>query len=385
MALVTRCPQCGTAFKVVPDQLRVRNGLVRCGACSTVFDGRACLVQPAVPAPQPAPVPRAAGPRAPELPVSSAMPPARTQPPAVLRGRAEIRPTASWPHSPGAYVDDDHDDDGPPPEDLPYGAGREPDMPRPRPRRAELDLSPAYGLSAGSRPGGRSEPRLRAVRVGGPEPDESEEGAGGHDEALQEPPMPVYGEARTRLAGDTDAGRTPPAFLDPGRIASRHAARRAWAWGCCAGVLLLALQLVYVYRTPVAVAVPALRPVLTMLCQPLGCEVGHARRIERISIVSSSLRAPPGAAQQDAGRQRLVLTVVLRNRYEQDQPWPALVLDLTDLSDTVVARKVLRPEAYLTPAQLAGPMAAQAEVTLRVPIEVAGLQVNGYQLDKFFP
>ncbi len=44
MAMTTRCPQCGTAFKVVPDQLRVRNGLVRCGACSTVFDGRACLV-----------------------------------------------------------------------------------------------------------------------------------------------------------------------------------------------------------------------------------------------------------------------------------------------------------------------------------------------------
>ncbi|EFF72917.1 zinc-ribbon domain-containing protein, partial [Achromobacter piechaudii] len=44
MALTTRCPQCGTTFKVVPDQLRVRNGLVRCGACSTVFDGRACLL-----------------------------------------------------------------------------------------------------------------------------------------------------------------------------------------------------------------------------------------------------------------------------------------------------------------------------------------------------
>jgi arginase len=55
MALTTRCPQCGTSFKVVPDQLRVRNGLVRCGACSTVFDGRACLLPDAgVPATPPA-------------------------------------------------------------------------------------------------------------------------------------------------------------------------------------------------------------------------------------------------------------------------------------------------------------------------------------------
>jgi acetyl-CoA carboxylase biotin carboxyl carrier protein len=44
MSLVTRCPHCATAFKVVADQLRVRNGLVRCGVCNTVFDGRACLV-----------------------------------------------------------------------------------------------------------------------------------------------------------------------------------------------------------------------------------------------------------------------------------------------------------------------------------------------------
>ena len=44
MALTTRCPHCGTAFKVVPDQLKVRDGLVRCGMCSRVFDGRATLV-----------------------------------------------------------------------------------------------------------------------------------------------------------------------------------------------------------------------------------------------------------------------------------------------------------------------------------------------------
>src|SRR6478609_264870 len=65
MALTTRCPQCGTSFKVVPDQLRVRNGLVRCGACSTVFDGRACLVSaPGAPvvatAPASAPLPSSA-------------------------------------------------------------------------------------------------------------------------------------------------------------------------------------------------------------------------------------------------------------------------------------------------------------------------------------
>lgn len=39
--LVTRCPACRTAFRVVQDQLRLRDGRVRCGVCNHVFDARA--------------------------------------------------------------------------------------------------------------------------------------------------------------------------------------------------------------------------------------------------------------------------------------------------------------------------------------------------------
>ena len=38
MSLITRCPACGTMFKVVPDQLKVSQGWVRCGHCADVFD-----------------------------------------------------------------------------------------------------------------------------------------------------------------------------------------------------------------------------------------------------------------------------------------------------------------------------------------------------------
>lgn len=44
MSLVTRCPKCGTAFRVQRDQLAVRSGAVRCGKCGEVFDGVAALV-----------------------------------------------------------------------------------------------------------------------------------------------------------------------------------------------------------------------------------------------------------------------------------------------------------------------------------------------------
>lgn len=43
MALVTTCPQCSTSFKVRPDQLKRRRGLVRCGMCQDIFSGIAHL------------------------------------------------------------------------------------------------------------------------------------------------------------------------------------------------------------------------------------------------------------------------------------------------------------------------------------------------------
>jgi predicted Zn finger-like uncharacterized protein len=45
MSLTTRCPNCGTAFRVQPTQLSARGGKVRCGRCANVFDGVAALVQ----------------------------------------------------------------------------------------------------------------------------------------------------------------------------------------------------------------------------------------------------------------------------------------------------------------------------------------------------
>ncbi|MFT5117893.1 MAG: putative Zn finger-like uncharacterized protein, partial [Kiritimatiellia bacterium] len=37
-ALITRCPQCATAFRVTTEALKVANGSVRCGSCLSVFN-----------------------------------------------------------------------------------------------------------------------------------------------------------------------------------------------------------------------------------------------------------------------------------------------------------------------------------------------------------
>ena len=119
MSLVTRCPTCGTAFRVLPAQLSARGGRVRCGKCASVFDGVAGLLaegaaptglpepspqlglfdpsrRPAV-APEPAAPPRRVAP-APMVPASAPAPapiPAQATNPAPTSARpAAPRPRA---------------------------------------------------------------------------------------------------------------------------------------------------------------------------------------------------------------------------------------------------------------------------------------------------
>ena len=42
--MLTRCPSCATAFRVTPEQLKVRSGTVRCGKCQTIFNALDSLV-----------------------------------------------------------------------------------------------------------------------------------------------------------------------------------------------------------------------------------------------------------------------------------------------------------------------------------------------------
>jgi len=44
MSWITRCPECATIYKVVPDQLKVASGWLRCGNCQHAFDSTGLVV-----------------------------------------------------------------------------------------------------------------------------------------------------------------------------------------------------------------------------------------------------------------------------------------------------------------------------------------------------
>ena len=90
MSLATRCPECGTTFKVVRDQLRISDGWVRCGRCSHVFDGTEHLHDTEAAAPDGAPSATVDdGSRGP------AMPSPEASAPSAFVGDADLASTAS--------------------------------------------------------------------------------------------------------------------------------------------------------------------------------------------------------------------------------------------------------------------------------------------------
>lgn len=152
------------------------------------------------------------------------------------------------------------------------------------------------------------------------------------------------------------------------------------------GIVLLLGQAVYVYRAQIALTFPNLRPMLVRACEPLRCQIAYARNLAQIAITGSDLKLDASAHEAETGAtpRHFVLHISMRNRAEQPQEWPSVVLDLNDASGARLVRRNLSPREYLTPQLLAGPFAPASEVQVQVPITLNDIQINGYQLDLFF-
>ncbi len=317
MSLVTRCPKCQNDFLASLDQLRMHDGLVRCGTCANIFDGYAHLES--------------------ELPT-------------LTRRAHEARAQDLTPEIIPAPV---------------IESFFEPDKPLNEPflqDDPEKDLEPSV---------------LR------------QRGQAGY--ALNTPPAQGHGEpglsplAEPRMTADDTVRfrHRQPEFLTESED-SGIVIRLFWLVACVFAAIALLAQSIYIFRNDIVTRLPFVQPVLNSLCMKLNCEVSLSRHLERIAIDASSLQMAGGQTQEGQPVD-MSLRLTMRNRYDKNQPWPHLSLGLKDASGTVVVRKIIAPYQYLPSTLVDQPFAAGQEVNLLIPVTVNGLQINGFQLDKFFP
>lgn len=348
MSLIARCPACATLFRVVPDQLKISDGWVRCGQCSEVFDANLTLQEaPAPTAADSAPAEAQPQPDRQPLPERPAETPLDTA--------SDVTPDVE-PALAQAQADPVEPD--PEPEPAP-----ETD-PEPEPRSAD---EPAQAVAEPAEP----------VLEPGPLPGDSVEASAEPEAAAQTPP------ADEPVTADGPA----PELQDLAFV--RQARRRAFwgrrgvrvTMGVTAGVLALLLtgQVVFHHRDRLASQVPALQPALAAICASFQCRLGPPRRIESIAIESSAFTR----VRADAFR----LSLTLSNQADIALAMPAMELTLTDLQDQPVLRRVLQPAELgpETPSAIAARAEWSTTLTLAIAPGANPARIVGYRVLAFYP
>lgn len=330
-------------FKVVPDQLKISDGWVRCGHCAEVFDAQLNLQSQAVVVP---PVPWVPAPD----PVPAA--------PSTLTNPAPDVAAA--------------------PENLVAGAAMEIGL---APDDAHTSASTSdvaeYGIAAANVWTAAPEPAIDVVGLS----------------AVQEPQVKDHGE-EPREPEALAATVTPAIHLPPPQIPAtnlevsfmREARRRAF-WRrpvvrlglTTLGLALMATLLVQVVvdrRDQLAAYRPELRPALEALCQLAACSIQPWRQIDALIIDGSSFNSLAPNVY------RLALSV--KNMAALEVAKPSIELTLTDVRERALLRRVLTPAelgAAATTIKAGGEWAATA--TVQLAASVAG--VAGYRVLAFYP
>lgn len=351
-SLVTRCPACTTLFKVVPDQLRISEGWVRCGQCDEVFDAQAHMQPSSAHGLQP----------------DASM--ARPQ-----ESSSELSAGAGDLASQGADAPALPDTLAAIDSALPFS---EADSIAPL-------AEPAVQLEAVQTDGAHAE----AVAVGSDALPWEVDGAAqvaAPDAGLDRPPLHEAVSAQTPRFEQTPpevddiTSDFQPSFLQASAPQASSRKRRGLQAALVAslGVLLLG-QVVVQQRDRIAATEPALVPPLQLLCQVLGCQVDPLRQIESIVIESSSFVK----VKADVYR----LSFSIKNTALVPLALPSAELALTDLRDQTMLRRVLTPAEYGARAQTLGPGEEQSLVVAVAVKATAQLsdKVTGYRLLVFYP
>jgi predicted Zn finger-like uncharacterized protein len=199
--------------------------------------------------------------------------------------------------------------------------------------------------------------------------------------ALVEPPAPVPSAPLPPPVHARPAPKEiPPPNITLPEIPRPAPAARAWAFGSVLLVVVLATELAYEYRGPVAQQYPVLRPYMESICGAVGCSVPWSREEGLLKLEESELLEVPGKPSE------IALNARIRNLAAVAQEYPHVELTLTDISGQAAIRRVLRPTDYLgRPVNGSEIIAPGAELSIQLRLDTPRIKATGYELLLFYP
>lgn len=148
-------------------------------------------------------------------------------------------------------------------------------------------------------------------------------------------------------------------------------------------LLLIGLQLLYVYRVQIANSVPMTRPVLQWMCGGIGCDLPYMREIDAIEVRQSALQEVPALSSGNSYTYQLQLQ--LKNHLAWPQEWPTLVLSFSDAAAAGLATIAIEPAEYLAAGWEGAPFESGAQQSIRLPVVIKDKRINGFSVEKYYP
>jgi predicted Zn finger-like uncharacterized protein len=381
MALATRCPHCQTTFRVAHDQLKLRAGLVRCGACKEIFNGIEHLLPASVPA-------QTSGPQDSAAVHAATVSPALHQDAVHIAGQqaaATSRYSAS--PAPDKQVDEDRSVNIPTDHSTAATAVGTDANEDPLLRMTLMDFSAWKEDEASpSREENPEEtPHSKAVHpVAYSDAEQPADAPDALDRAIEDLQRKPWRRKNSQRSSDDDIDEdvAEPDFVRRARRQQRIGRTLHVLMSVGSLILLVAFiaQAAYTFRNQIAAWLPQTAPILAQACTFIGCHVGFPARIDAVSVESSELQTL--APNQNA----FVLNALLRNRSSTAQAWPSIELTLNDANEKVIARRVFSPGEYLVSANdLKKGFAANSEQSVKVFFELLELKASGFRVYLFYP
>jgi len=357
MALATRCPNCHALFRVAADQLKLRGGLVRCGACRHVFDATGTLSYI-----DDAALSTSAHAAAPAVgAVIAAIRKAESTANESLSADG-VEPHASEPSAvePGSYV------------------GAASYVPPPD-RESDAELLTEVDSTVVA--DGLAEETLATSRQAGL-PEETGEAFPADVAAMDRRGEAEHPETAAGTGEPAEGEPTAPAFLQHADTLNRRRRTTLFSIGAILLAALVLAQLAVAFRADLLAKFPQARPALEGLCRAFRCTVDWPSRSDLLAVVGSELQALPGTSAFE-------LTAVVRNRGNTTLALPAIELTLTDTLSRTVARRVFLPADYLAGdrdprAHMRAGLEAGADLTVRIAFEADVANAAGFVVYPFY-
>jgi predicted Zn finger-like uncharacterized protein len=382
MSLATRCSTCGTAFRIVQDQLKVSEGWVRCGRCNAVFNALEGLFDLGRDVPSDWQEHDDLASDDDAAAASAAPPSAVEEPPA---RKEQFEKTLRYPPPDDAAIAARRTARRSPPTANAFeeiaGAAEPSGGDEPATDLGELLADPIDARLFGPRKRTEHPKPKPAVELGGRDRVEFSDARFDSDLFPDNPPPEA--EAELDVLPSTDAGALPlesashPEFVRRADRRARWHSRKVRAVLAVTAVIaagVLALQVVHHDRDAIAARSPSLRGLVLSWCRIAGCRIEAPRRIEDVVVESTALTRAPAP-------DTFVLSVTLKSRSAVPVTTPSIDLALTDATGRLVARRVLAPHD-LDAAEILQP---NAEAGLQVLLTAGPVGVVGYTVEIFYP